>query len=68
MDQSLDINDELEAALAWANKHVPCEGCADGAKVPHSPVCLMQATITTGRGAHGRVVIENPHPSLHANS
>jgi hypothetical protein len=68
----LDIDEQVSKALEWADKKIGCDMCRDGrgelTKDPnpptqHTPVCLLMHHITTSRGAHGRVVMIDPHHS-----
>jgi hypothetical protein len=61
---SFDIHDAVLHALDWCWKEYGCIGCTTQGKEEHNPCCLLRHEISCALGSKGRIVIQNPHPSV----
>jgi len=62
MEKTYDIDSKVQFAIDWVFATYGCKGCENGTK--HDPICLLGHNIAVSRGAHGKIVIINPHPSV----
>ena len=62
MEKTYDIDSKVQFAIGWVFETYGCKGCKNATK--HDPICLLGHDIAVSRGAHGKIVIINPHPSV----